>query len=427
MFIATAGQTAFSGSDENSNTLSYTAANLIVIVNGVVLEPSVDYTATDGLTITLTDAATLNDEVHIIAFKSFTTADMVSATNGGTFGNDVNILGNVGIGTSSPSVTLDARLGTATGKVAEFHNSVGYGIGFTVESDGGVNTINAETNQALAFATNGASNERARIDASGNLLVGKTSTDNTSNGTVVDTNGTVKIVRSSEYLLQLNRKTTDGEIVRFQKDGSTVGSIGTIGGFTVIGSGDTGILFDATEDAVKPRNSSTASRDAAIDLGVSGDRFKDLYLSGGAYLGGTGSANKLDDYEEGTWTPSLSGYTMASGNAGWYVKIGRTCYVTANVTWSSGSGNVSYIDGLPFTASTSSNGDYAANSIPMIEVAGITPNGSNDVFYGRVGANSYTGSIQVLQVDYSSGVHTGTPPTWSSSGTLRISFTYSTS
>jgi hypothetical protein len=32
-------------------------------------------------------------------------------------------------------------------------------------------------------------------------------------------------------------------------------------------------------------------------------RFKDLYLSGGVYLGGTGGENLLDDYEEGTWTP----------------------------------------------------------------------------------------------------------------------------
>ena len=91
LYIATAGQTAFTGSDNNSNTLSYTAGNLIVIVNGVILEPSVDYTATNGLTVTLTDAAALNDEVHIIAFKSFTTADMVSATNGGTFGNNITV------------------------------------------------------------------------------------------------------------------------------------------------------------------------------------------------------------------------------------------------------------------------------------------------------------------------------------------------
>ena len=84
---------------------------------------------------------------------------------------------NVGIGTSSPSVVLDTRLSTTTGKVAEFHNNAGYGIGFTVADDGGVNTINSESNQALAFATNGASNERVRIDISGRLGIGCTPTD----------------------------------------------------------------------------------------------------------------------------------------------------------------------------------------------------------------------------------------------------------
>ena len=44
-----------------------------------------------------------------------------------------------------------------------------------------------------------------------------------------------------------------------------------------------------------------------MDIGSSSKRFKDLYLSGGAYLGGTGAANKLDDYEEGTWTPTSGG------------------------------------------------------------------------------------------------------------------------
>ena len=83
--------------------------------------------------------------------------------------------GNVGIGTTSPGVKLDVRLSTATGKVAELHNDVGYGIGFTVQSDAGVNTINSETNQALAFATNGASNERMRINIAGNVGIGTTS------------------------------------------------------------------------------------------------------------------------------------------------------------------------------------------------------------------------------------------------------------
>ena len=62
------------------------------------------------------------------------------------------------------------------------------------------------------------------------------------------------------------------------------------------------------------------------DLGTSSKRFQDLYLSGGVYLGGTGSANKLDDYEEGTWTGSVStnGFTQTvSSIAGTYTKVGR--------------------------------------------------------------------------------------------------------
>jgi hypothetical protein len=89
-----------------------------------------------------------------------------SATNSDILINP-NGNGNVGIGTTSPSTKLDVRLSGTTGKVAELHNSVGYGIGFTVESDGGVNTINSESNQALAFATNGSSNERMRISSAG--------------------------------------------------------------------------------------------------------------------------------------------------------------------------------------------------------------------------------------------------------------------
>jgi hypothetical protein len=91
----------------------------------------------------------------------------------------INSSENIGIGVSSPSVRLDTRLGTTSGKVAEFHNSAGYGIGFTVESDGGVNTINSETNQALAFATNGASNERMRVTSGGNVGIGTNSPSTT--------------------------------------------------------------------------------------------------------------------------------------------------------------------------------------------------------------------------------------------------------
>jgi len=65
------------------------------------------------------------------------------------------------------------------------------------------------------------------------------------------------------------------------------------------------------------------------DLGSSTKRWQDLYLSGGMYLGGTTSANFLDDYEEGTWSPTLlAGMTGTIGSiTGTYTKVGRQVYV----------------------------------------------------------------------------------------------------
>jgi len=99
----------------------------------------------------------------------------------------------------------------------------------------------------------------------------------------------------------------------------------------------------------------------------------DITLSGGVYLGGTGSANYLNDYEEGTWTPDPkfgggnTGMTLASGYYGTYTKIGRLVTVNFRLAFSSlgsSTGDLQ-IYGLPFTPITSSNMDigslYATN------------------------------------------------------------------
>jgi hypothetical protein len=151
-----------------------------------------------------------------------------------------------------------------------------------------------------------------------------------------------------------NRLGSDGGIIDFRKDGAPVGSIGTEGGDLTIGTGDTGLQFRDASDAIRPFNISTNSaRDASIDLGRSSERFRDLYLSGGVYLGGTGAANKLDDYEEGTWTPVDGTGGVGSGGVGVYTKIGRLVHVSGTlvVTAFTG-GNTDYaISGLPFTVS----------------------------------------------------------------------------
>ena len=87
----------------------------------------------------------------------------------------------------------------------------------------------------------------------------------------------------------------------------------------------------------------------------------DLTLSGGVYLGGTGSANLLDDYEEGTWTPVLTfgggsaGITYAA-QTGTYIKVGQIVFVAFKIilTNKGTDSGIAIITGLPFPQYTNS-------------------------------------------------------------------------
>jgi hypothetical protein len=84
---------------------------------------------------------------------------------------------------------------------------------------------------SLLFKTKpeaGALAERMRIDASGNLLVGKSATTLSVAGTYISAAGSVGVTRASDDCLTLNRTGSDGAIASFYKDGTTVGSIGAI-------------------------------------------------------------------------------------------------------------------------------------------------------------------------------------------------------
>ena len=64
-YTATAGQTSFSGTDNNSQTLVYQdSAYIDVYQNGILLVPS-DYTATTGTTVVLDTGATVSDTLQI--------------------------------------------------------------------------------------------------------------------------------------------------------------------------------------------------------------------------------------------------------------------------------------------------------------------------------------------------------------------------
>ena len=72
-FIADSGQAIFNGPDNQGNSLNYEPSNSLVFVNGIVLNDSDDFTATNGTSVTLTTAANLNDELKVVSFGSVTT------------------------------------------------------------------------------------------------------------------------------------------------------------------------------------------------------------------------------------------------------------------------------------------------------------------------------------------------------------------
>jgi len=105
-----------------------------------------------------------------------------------------------------------------------------------------------------------------------------------------------------------------------------------------------------------------------------------ITASAGVAIGGTGSANTLDDYEEGSWTPSLGGNTVYNSQVGKYTKVGNMVTIVCNVYVNTqGTGSVSQISGLPFTVSNiteyNANGDsHVAHCAGLAQnVSSITP------------------------------------------------------
>jgi hypothetical protein len=109
------------------------------------------------------------------------------------------------------------------------------------------------------------------------------------------------------------------------------------------------------------------------------------------------NANTLDDYEEGTWTPTFIGSTTAgtatyTGQLGTYTKIGNRVYIRGFVGWSAhtGTGN-GLIGGLPFNR-------LDVNSVFNIAAANYTYTaGATLIGYGGPGAVS-TSQIGIYEV-----------------------------
>lgn len=112
IYTATASQTTFTGADDNGKTLRYDSGDFVdVYLNGILLVPVTDYTATSLTSIVLTQAASADDTLEVLSLQAVTVADTVSKANGGTFESLVTFrqaVGQTDVNTAATgNVTLD--------------------------------------------------------------------------------------------------------------------------------------------------------------------------------------------------------------------------------------------------------------------------------------------------------------------------------
>jgi hypothetical protein len=207
----------------------------------------------------------------------------------------LNASGNVGIGTSPNSKlevagTIDvntASTGLPTIKLS--HTNTGAD---NFEIKAGTTGV---ANSGFSIRDIDASENRLVIDSSGNVLVGKNTVSLGAVGVEVKPFGEVRCTANGAQALQLNRLTSDGTIIDLRKDGTSVGSISSLGGERIaIHTGSVGIEFNPSNQ-VNP-SSGSAPLDDTLDLGASGARWDDVYATNGTIQ--TSDVNEKQDIEE---------------------------------------------------------------------------------------------------------------------------------
>jgi len=216
------------------------------------------------------------------------------------------------VGSSSP---VSGRIYMNSTDIHIDNATAGQNTGITIDTSGNVGISEASPQTTLHVDGTGALFESMSIDTNLSNVTSSFSRQNT--GFNYRTTEGLNVTTNSNASASLNRK-SDGRILDFYKNDTRKGSISI---------GDNGISIS---------------------------------------LGGTGTANTLDDYEEGTWTPTavsgLSSFSVSAANSR-YVKIGSFVHVQAYVTGLTGK-NSSHllIGGLPYTVKSYSVGVISAGT-----------------------------------------------------------------
>ena len=422
--------TMASGSDDlltihSNNTTERVRVNNsgdVIIGSGVTLSPDGDIFATGVCTATSFsgDGSSLTG----IAATDNVRTGILDVAGVGTFRGDVNIpdkiihLGDTDTAIRFPSAdTITAETGGSERLRIDSNGKVVIGHNASVAGDG-----SSEFSFQLlgtTYVTSGLNQQRYANDVSGpSIILGK------SRATSV---GTHTIVQNGDQL---------GKIRFYGSDGNDFANYGAEISANVDGSPGNNDMpgrleFKTTSDGgVSPteRLRIDSSGDVTVSTGnlVIGTAGKGIDFSATSDGSGTDTSELLDDYEEGTWTPTLSysssGSATLSEALGYYVKIGRKVHVTITVTASaqgSGSGNVN-IGGLPYQ--TGATQGFRLNG-HLTYIAGFTNINSVITLY-RAGAGSYMEVFMMNSIGSTDAITTVTRSNITNNCTIRGMATY---
>jgi len=280
----------------NSTTVEVDDKN-IVLANGAI-----NASAADGAGITVDGASATLIYNSIPDAWSFNKKLLVgknssSITTAGTEITSSSLLQSVSDTSTNLATNGGAVLNLCNTSATDgnFSNIGGYNSnGLVVSQMNFINLNHASRTGAITFSTHNGSSmpERMRIDASGNVLVGKDTTAIETVGIDFLATGRIIATADGDDVAVFNRKTSDGDIAVFKKDGITAGSIGVASGpvsYIVLNNTVTDNVagLKGASGAILPSTSTGADKDGTMDLGSSGARFENLYLSGDVIQGST--------------------------------------------------------------------------------------------------------------------------------------------
>jgi len=281
--------------------------------------------------------------------------------------------GNVGIG-CSPQATLDVSSGSGsdTVPVLKLGSNATHGHTFYDSSSSG--------DLIIKRMVSGAENETMRLSrASGNVLVGKTTTAIGTQGIRLDgSNGKIEATRSGNVVTTFNRTGSDGTISEYMKDGSSVGSISVLGtnNLTISGTQTNHCGISFATNAILPATQG-ATNNGVVDFGASSEKYKDGHFSG------TVNANTFSGDGSGLTNlpaPPAAGMTLVSSGS-YYVN-----------SWSQHSLSGTNQVGILITRGSSSSRHYKignVNNASYMGTAGGSTNGSEKMWLSHSTSSSY--------------------------------------